>query len=212
MLLSRAARGGAASTLRRQQWARQFAAVNFNLADIGEGIFEVEVLEWFVKPGDKVSEFDKVCEVQSDKANVEITSPYSGVVQSLYHEVGGMAKVGQPLMCIDSDNTDSSSDPVGANSVATATETVAANSPTEVVDFNLADIGEGIFEVEVLEWFVKPGDEIQEFDKVCEVQSDKANVEITSPYAGKVESLCHEIGEMAKVGAPLMRIATAVAP
>ena len=44
-----------------------------------------------------------------------------------------------------------------------------------IIPFNLADIGEGIAEVEVLQWFVKEGDVIKQFQNVCEVQSDKVS-------------------------------------
>lgn len=77
----------------------------FKLADIGEGIAEVELIQWFVKVGDRVEEFDKVCEVQSDKATVEIKAPKDGVISKLYHEVGGMAKVGQPLVDLTVEST-----------------------------------------------------------------------------------------------------------
>ncbi|KAI7858107.1 2-oxoacid dehydrogenases acyltransferase-domain-containing protein [Circinella umbellata] len=73
----------------------------FLLADIGEGITECEVIQWFVKPGDSVTEFEKICEVQSDKASVEITSRYTGKVAKLYYDVNEVAKVGQPLLDID---------------------------------------------------------------------------------------------------------------
>jgi 2-oxoisovalerate dehydrogenase E2 component (dihydrolipoyl transacylase) len=73
----------------------------FNLADIGEGISEVELIQWFVKEGDMVEEFTKICEVQSDKAAVEISSRYEGKILKLYHEVGAVAKVGTPLVDID---------------------------------------------------------------------------------------------------------------
>jgi hypothetical protein len=45
-----------------------------------------------------------------------------------------------------------------------------------VIPFKLADIGEGIAEVEVLQWFIKDGDDIKQFQNVCEVQSDKVSL------------------------------------
>lgn len=44
-------------------------------SDIGEGIMEVEVLQWFVAPGDRVRQFDKLCEVQSDKVSYSHREP-----------------------------------------------------------------------------------------------------------------------------------------
>lgn len=44
----------------------------FLLADIGEGIREVQIIQWFVQAGARVEQFDKLCEVQSDKASVEV--------------------------------------------------------------------------------------------------------------------------------------------
>ncbi|KAG9306572.1 hypothetical protein G9A89_004769 [Geosiphon pyriformis] len=77
------------------------ATVPFLLADIGEGITECEVVQWFIKPGDQVAEFQKICELQSDKASVEITSRYSGTISKLHYEVGQMAKVGSPIVNIE---------------------------------------------------------------------------------------------------------------
>ena len=55
----------------------------------------------FIKEGDKVAQFDSICEVQSDKASVTITSRYDGVIHKLYHEVDDIALVGKPLVDIE---------------------------------------------------------------------------------------------------------------
>ncbi|KAJ4991253.1 Lipoamide acyltransferase [Stagonosporopsis vannaccii] len=79
----------------------RLAVQPYLLADIGEGITECQVIQWFVKPGARVEQFDPICEVQSDKASVEITSRFDGVIKKLYYEPDDMAKVGKPLVDID---------------------------------------------------------------------------------------------------------------
>ncbi|PIC64388.1 branched-chain alpha-keto acid dehydrogenase subunit E2 [Sporosarcina sp. P13] len=72
-------------------------------------------------------------------------------------------------------------------------------------EFRLPDIGEGIHEGEIVKWFVKPGDTIQEDDTLLEVQNDKAVVEIPSPVSGTVEEIYVTEGTVAVVGDKLVR-------
>ncbi|MFH4975882.1 hypothetical protein AB6A40_002591 [Gnathostoma spinigerum] len=75
--------------------------IQFKLSDIGEGIAEVQVKEWHVKEGDHVAQFDDLCDVQSDKASVTITSRYDGIIKKLHYNVDDIAKVGSALLDIE---------------------------------------------------------------------------------------------------------------
>lgn len=77
---------------------------------------------------------------------------------------------------------------------------------TVAFEFRLPDIGEGIHEGEIVKWFVKAGDEVQEDDILCEVQNDKAVVEIPSPVKGKVTDVLVSEGTVAVVGDVLIKI------
>ena len=69
------------------------------------------------------------------------------------------------------------------------------------VSFKLPDLGEGLTEGEIARWLVAEGDEVDEDDPLVEIQTDKATVEIPSPYAGTVLRILVAEGEIAPVGA-----------
>lgn len=73
----------------------------FELPEIGEGVVEGEIVQWLVQEGAVVSVDDRVCEIMTDKATVEITTPRSGTVRAIYGKPGDVVKVHAPLMDID---------------------------------------------------------------------------------------------------------------
>ena len=75
-----------------------------------------------------------------------------------------------------------------------------------VTVIRMPDIGEGIAEVEIVEWRVKVGDSVAEDQTLCDVMTDKAAVDVPSPVAGRVLELGGEVGQVMAVGSVLIRI------
>jgi pyruvate dehydrogenase E2 component (dihydrolipoamide acetyltransferase) len=70
--------------------------------------------------------------------------------------------------------------------------------------FKLPDLGEGIHEAEVVSVLVAPGDEVLEGQPILEVETDKARVEIPSPFTGKISAVKVTPGELVRVGTVLV--------
>jgi pyruvate dehydrogenase E2 component (dihydrolipoamide acetyltransferase) len=91
-------------------------AYEFRLPDIGEGVAEGEVVQWFVKEGEVVREDQPLVSVLTDKANVEIPSPRTGRVAKVHAQVGEKVKVGGLLVTIESEGVPA--EPVGGPTVS----------------------------------------------------------------------------------------------
>ncbi len=73
----------------------------FELPEIGEGVVEGEIVRWLVQPGDAVAMDQPICEIMTDKATVEISSPKSGRVAKVHGGPGDIVKVHAPLVEIE---------------------------------------------------------------------------------------------------------------
>jgi len=182
--------------------------------DIGSG--EGEVIELFVKVGDRIEADQSILTLESDKASMEIPAPKAGVVKSLKVKLGDRLKEGDDLLELESEEQDSeapaqaAAEPVGASSGGPADE---AEEPTPAGDENpsasaeegesqeikVPDIGSS-GKASVIEISVKAGDTIAAEQPLITLESDKASMEIPSPAAGVVESISVKVGDEVGTG------------
>ncbi|MCQ4315497.1 dihydrolipoyllysine-residue acetyltransferase [Stutzerimonas zhaodongensis] len=183
--------------------------------DIGSG--EGEVIELFVKVGDRIEADQSILTLESDKASMEIPAPKAGVVKALKVKLGDRLKEGDDLLELESEDGQSSeapaqaaAEPDGASSGGPADE---AEEPTPPGDDNpsasaqegesqeikVPDIGSSA-KASVIEISVKPGDTIAAEQALITLESDKASMDIPSPAAGVVESISVNVGDEVGTG------------
>ncbi|MCU1600821.1 MAG: branched-chain alpha-keto acid dehydrogenase subunit, partial [Frankiales bacterium] len=76
---------------------------DFVLPDLGEGLTEGEILQWLVAVGDTVTLNQPIVEVETAKAEVEIPSPFAGVVTALHRQAGEVVDVGAVIISFDTE-------------------------------------------------------------------------------------------------------------
>ncbi len=97
------------------------ASKDVKLPDIGEGVTEGEMVKWLVKVGDSVKADQSIAEVMTDKATVEVPSPFAGVVKELKVKEGDVVPIESTLLVLEAD---------GAGASAPAAKVPAAASQT----------------------------------------------------------------------------------
>ena len=84
---------------------------------------------------------------------------------------------------------------------------------TEVKQFRLPDVGEGLTEADIVTWHVKPGDRVTVNQVIVDIETAKAVVELPCPYEGVVTGLLADEGQTVDVGTPIIAVdVTGTAP
>ncbi|MBN8239220.1 dihydrolipoyllysine-residue acetyltransferase [Marinobacter hydrocarbonoclasticus] len=189
--------------------------------DLG-GADEVEIIEIIVSEGDSVEEEDPILTVESDKASVELPAPAAGKITKITVKVGDKVKEGDVIGMLAASGDAGGSDDAGddkseqaeekneAPSEAKSEDTKPApkkkksgGSRTEVVKVPSLD---GFEDVPVIEINVAEGDTVGEEDPLVTVESDKATMEIPSPYAGKIGKILVKEGDKLSEGSDLLEM------
>jgi pyruvate dehydrogenase E2 component (dihydrolipoamide acetyltransferase) len=96
------------------------ATQNVKLPDVGEGVTEGELVKWLVKPGDSVKVDQPVVELMTDKATVEVPTPFAGVVKELKFKEGDVIPIETVILILETDGAGAAKSG-GAAAGATAT-------------------------------------------------------------------------------------------
>lgn len=167
--------------------------------DIGSG--EGEVIELFVKVGDRIEADQSLLTLESDKASMEIPAPKAGVITALKVKLGDKLKEGDELLELEVEGdapaaapaaeapaaAPAAAEPAPAPAAAPAPAPAAAAS-SSVQDIHVPDIGSA-GTAKVIEILVKAGDTVEVDQSLITLESDKASMEIPSPAAGVVEEV-----------------------
>ena len=97
--------------------------MDFHLPPVGEGLIEVELVRWLVRPGDEVSRGQGLMEVMSDKATMEVPAPFAGTIGDLRATPGTKVQVGQTVLAFT---------PAGEHALVPASTNGAAKEPAAV--------------------------------------------------------------------------------
>ncbi|WP_394130927.1 dihydrolipoyllysine-residue acetyltransferase [Marinobacter nauticus] len=189
--------------------------------DLG-GADEVEIIEIIVSEGDSVEEEDPILTVESDKASVELPAPAAGKITKITVKVGDKVKEGDVIGMLAASGDAGGSDDAGDDKSEQAEEKTEApseaksedtkpapkkkksgGSRTEVVKVPSLD---GFEDVPVIEINVAEGDTVGEEDPLVTVESDKATMEIPSPYAGKIGKILVKEGDKLSEGSDLLEM------
>jgi len=202
--------------------------------DLG-GADEVEIIEISVSQGDTVEAEDPILTVESDKASVELPSPGAGKITKITVKVGDRVKEGDVVGMMEAGSDAGGSDGGSDENASSDSEEDKAEAKSEDKEDKEKDkkdeeeqAGEqkpapkksggsrnetvkvpsldGFEDVPIIEINISEGDEVKAEDPLVTVESDKATMEIPSPYAGKVGKILVSEGDKISEGHDLIEM------
>ncbi|HTU94170.1 MAG TPA: dihydrolipoamide acetyltransferase family protein [Gemmataceae bacterium] len=104
--------------------------MDFALPEIGEGVYEAELIRWLVEPGATVKRGQALVEVMTDKATMEVPAPFAGAITALRAQPGQPIKVGQVLLTYENESKPASEPRPLASGADNRSLTVVARTAT----------------------------------------------------------------------------------
>ena len=182
-------------------------SVEIKVPDLG-GAESVEIIEVAVAEGDEVEEESTLITLESDKASMDVPSPHAGKLLSLTVKEGDSVSEGDVIGTMEiagDDGDEAPAEPAaaapesGAAESAPEAEEESASGEPERREIRVPDLS-GSSDVPIIEIAVAVGDEVDEEDPLITLESDKASMDVPSPFKGKLLELTVKEGDSVSEG------------
>ncbi len=177
-----------------------------HVPDIGD-FKGVDVIEVLVAAGDVIEVETPLIILETDKASMEVPSPVAGVVREVKLKPGDKISEGDMILYLEVAEAVTAPEPVVTTSAA-APPIPAIGSQT--LEVRVPDIGD-FKDVPVIEIMVAPGDHVDIDTPLIVLESDKANMDVPSPFAGTVQSIERKLGDKVSQGDLILLLVSAEA-
>ncbi|MBF9035311.1 2-oxoglutarate dehydrogenase complex dihydrolipoyllysine-residue succinyltransferase [Rhodobacterales bacterium HKCCE2091] len=184
-------------------------AVEIRVPTLGESVTEATVATWFKKPGDTVAVDEMLCELETDKVTVEVPSPAAGTLGEIVAGEGETVAVDALLATLNEGEGGGEAKPAASKPAEAKAEpkadapAPAASGGSDSIDVMVPTLGESVTEATVASWFKKVGDQVEQDEMLCELETDKVSVEVPAPASGTLSEILAEEGSTVEAGGKL---------
>lgn len=187
--------------------------VSVNIPQIGEGLQEARLVAVLKQPGDPVRRDEPIYQMETDKAVMDVESPFEGRLVAWSAPVDSILPIGAEIATMEV---------AEAAEATTAAPTVAPSAPAawsppaphseKVVSVHIPQIGEGLQEARLVSVLKEPGEFVGRDEPIYQMETDKAVMDVESPYEGFLVEWCAAVDTVLPIGAEVakMRVASSV--
>lgn len=174
------------------------------IPQIGEGLQEARVVGFLKQPGDAVKRDEPIYQMETDKAVMDVESPVAGTIVRWLAQADDVLAIGAAIVEIDT--ADAVAAPAAHAAPVPAPAAPTSASADNVVSVRIPQIGEGLQEARLVAFLKQPGDRVKRDEPIYQMETDKAVMDVESPYEGTLIDWLAPVDTVMPIGGEVARM------
>lgn len=176
------------------------ALTEVRVPDIGD-FSDVPIVEIMVSTGDYVTAEESLLTLETDKAAMDVPSPANGIVKKVHVSIGNTVSKDALLISLEECEAETTLEIKSSPKKSKSSQSIMkVSKPTEeVTEVRVPHLGD-FDKIPIVEIYVTEGMKLERDDAIVTLESDKASMDVPSPFAGTVTSIAVSVGDEVSEG------------